>query len=171
MPPGGPRLAGRLSAVALLALAAAGCRGGPDTEAQLRARQQALDPLQLWLVEAMDGAGRVQGRAYVCTDAAVRETFLRARAEINGEPCLDDAGPVVKPGLWTIRCRAQGRRFAVSAVTRGDPQRDFRFDFALTPLDHATDGARQTRRFRKVGACPAGWNIGDQAPPGGRPRA
>ena len=167
----GPAARVRFFAAVLLALSLAGCKAAPDTTAQIRARQQAIDPLQLWLVEAIDGAGRVQGRAYVCADTAVRETFLRARAEIDGEPCLDDAGPVVRPGLWTVRCRAQGRRFAVSAMTTGDPARDFRLDFALPPLDHATGAARQTRRFRQVGPCPAGWNIGDQAPPGGRPGA
>lgn len=159
----------RLVATALMLLGLAACNGSSDTEAELLARQQAIDPPTLWLVEALGADGEVRARVYVCADKALRETFLRTRAEINGEMCRDDSRPVVKPGLWAVRCEARGRRFAVSANTAGDPARDFRLDFALTPLDRQTGTVRQIRHFRSIGACPGGWRIGDQTRPAAAP--
>jgi hypothetical protein len=155
---------------------AAGARV-PDTETAILARQKAIDPPQLWLVDALGEDGAVKGSVFVCADTAIRETFVRARAEVNGAPCRDTTSPVVKPNGWALSCVANGQPFAVSAATFGDPQRDFRLDFALTPLKfiypppaHWPATVRQLRHFRRIGDCPNGWRIGDQAKPGRRPR-
>lgn len=164
-----------LTLAALLALAA--CDSGPDTQTELLARQQAIDPPQLWLVQVLDDAGAAKASVFVCADTTLRETFVRTRAEVNGEICRDTTSPVMKSNEWALRCQAGGMPYAISASTVGDPERDFRLDFGLTQLffDPTVAGSkrmsvRQSRHFRRIGACPTGWRIGDQAKPGKRPR-
>lgn len=170
---------GVLAIAAVFALAAgsfAAGSGAQDTESKVLARQQSIDPLQLWQVDALSETGAVKASVFVCADASLRETFVRARAEVNGEICKDTTTPVMKENGWALRCAADGRPFAVSASTIGDPERDFRLDFAITELffapspgDPKPAQARQSRHFHRVGHCPAGWRIGDQAKPGHRP--
>jgi hypothetical protein len=158
----------RLAAIlALLWLTA--CDGGAQTAARIAARQQAMDPPQLWLIERLDTAGRASDPTYVCADTPMREGFARTRAEIDGVECRQTARPVVKSGVSALRCEAAARSYAVSAMVRGDPARDFRLTVAVTPMDPALGAARQTHRFRRLGLCPAGWRIGDQGPPQTRP--
>jgi hypothetical protein len=167
---------GRTAMVLGVLLALGACDGAPDTETRILARQQAIDPPQLWLVQALGDAGAVKGSVFVCADTALRETFVRTRAEVNGEICRDTTSPVMKTNEWALRCEAGGLPFAISASTVGDPQRDFRLDFGLTQLYYFPTvtgpqrmSVRQSRHFRRIGACPAGWRIGDQARPGKRP--
>jgi hypothetical protein len=150
----------------------AACDAGRATETQIRARQQAIDPPQLWLVQV--GGERRAGTAsvFVCADSSLREAFVRARAEVNGAPCLDTTPPLARGNAWSLRCEAKGEAYAVSTTTLGDLTQDFRLDFALTPIEHipGVETVRQTERFRRMGACPDGWRIGDQARPGRKPR-
>jgi hypothetical protein len=147
-----------------------------DTETKILARQQAIEPPQLWRVDALTETGEVRASVFVCADTALRETFVRTRAEVNGEICKDTTMPVMKGNGWALRCAAHGLPFAVSAATIGDPERDFHLNFGLTELYHYPTAdaprpmsARQSRHFRRLGACPAGWRIGDQAKPGKTP--
>jgi hypothetical protein len=169
-----------------LALGLGACHAAPSTSDELVARQRAIDPPQLWLAQVLGDGGKVKGQVFVCADSALIEGFARARAEINGRPCVDATSPRVKPNGWTLRCTAGRRGFAVSSVTVGDLQQDFLVNFSLTELTYFTVGShpnftlqndpppqsvRQVRRFRHIGACPSGWRIGDQARPGRRPRS
>jgi hypothetical protein len=164
-----------LTVLALLSLAA--CDGDPKTETTILARQQTIDPPQLWRVEVIGDAGAVRTAVYVCADTPLREAFVRARAEVNGKACTDTTSPIVKPNGWALRCVADGRPFAVSAAAIGDLEHDFRLNFGLTELfyfrtasDPSPITVRETRHFLHMGPCPAGWRIGDQAKPGHRPR-
>jgi hypothetical protein len=169
-----------LAIAAVFALAAATYAASfdsRDTETQLLARQQALEPPQLWQVDALSQTGAVIGSVFVCADTNLRDTFTRTRAEVNGEMCKDATGPVMKENGWALRCVAHGHPFAVSASTVGDPQRDFRLNFGLTEIYYFPEGTnpppvsvRQSRHFHRIGACPYGWRIGDQAKPGRKPR-
>lgn len=163
--------AARLGLAALLLIGLSACDLGGDTTAQILTRQQAIDPPQLWLVQLTEMTPAQGAAVFVCADSALRESFVRARAEINGQPCEDTTLPLLKDREWVLSCRAHGQAFTVSASTLGDLDRDFRLNFALTPLFDANGvgTVRQSRRFRLVGACPAGWRIGDQAKPGRRP--
>lgn len=164
---------GPLAAVLPLLLGLAACHGSHATETRLLTRPQTSDPPQLWLVQVIDEKEKATASVYVCADAPLREAFVRTRGEVNGEPCRDTTPPEEKANEWSLRCEADGRRFAVSSSTVGDLTQDFRLNFALTPCfdPPGVQAVRQTRRFRRVGACPAGWRIGDQARPGQRPPA
>jgi hypothetical protein len=164
---------------ALLGLSA--CDLGQATQNEILTRQQALDPPQLWRVEAIGRDGAVQSAVYVCADTNLRETFTRTRAEVNGQLCKDSTDPIMRPNGWALSCQVNGRPFGISATTVGDLQKDFRLDFELTELypgyhhyllsgDPAPVTASQIRHFLRMGPCPSGWGIGDQAKPGRRPR-
>ncbi|THD60311.1 hypothetical protein [Phenylobacterium sp.] len=168
----------RLRPLALLALLGlAACDIGRASRTEILARQQALDPPQLWRVEVIGRDGAIQAAAYVCADRTLRETFTHSRAEVNGQPCEDTTYPYLRPNGWSLSCQANGRPFGVSATTVGDLQKDFRLDFVLTELYHYRTPkqpdpvtASQVRHFLRMGPCPSGWSIGDQAKPGRPPR-
>jgi len=156
-----PLVRARWLAPALL-LALAGC-GAPHTESRLATHQAQVDPPMLWRVEALDAAGNPSAALTVCADSTLREGFARATAEVAGMPCVPMKDRVEKDGLFAVRCELNGQRFGLTVNRSGDPERDFQIDFALKALDGTDAGARQVRRFRRIGPCPAGWGIGDQA--------
>jgi hypothetical protein len=148
-------------AYALLSLVLlAACHGGPSTEAQLVARQAAVDPPRLWLMEDTDGSG-ARSSAWVCADTPMRQTFAKTNAEIQGIPCADTVPPVLRPGFSAHRCEAGGRRYAITSQIEGDLARDFRLTVMVTPLSADLGAATTTRRYSQLGACPAGWRVGD----------
>ena len=147
--------------VAALLLAA--CDRGPGAEARMLARQQALDPPRLWRIEALDGAGKVQGVSFVCADPPLSQTFARIHPVVDATPCGTTFGPVADGGWSTLRCRAEGRSYVFSSRTDGDPARDFRLAVTVTPLSRDLGPSRQVRRFQRLGGCPATWRVGDQA--------
>ena len=157
----------RSAFLALALLAVAGCRAPSSTEARIVERQRAMDPPQLWLAEVTGGPQAAA--VFVCADDRVRQGLTAARAEVNGTPCASIGNPVEKPGLYAQRCGADGVRYALHVTTEGDQARDFQVAFALQSLDGPAAAVRQTRRYRLIGPCPAGWRIGDQARPGKQP--
>jgi hypothetical protein len=149
-------------AIPLLSLVLlAACHRGPSTEAQLIARQAAVDPPSLWLMEDADAEGSVRAVAWVCADTPMRETFAKTNAEIEGTPCRDTVPPVLRPGFSAHRCEVDGRRYAITSQAVGDQQRDFRLTVMVTPLGPDAGPARTTRHYSRLGACPAGWRVGD----------
>ena len=150
----------------LLLLALSACEA-PDVQARLEARQAAYDPPQLWRVQALGDGGAVTGEILVCTDSSMRAGFNRADAEtMDGRPCRPRRDPVERPGLYANRCELDGHPFGMTVNRTGDPDRDFTVAVALRALYGAGAASRQIRHFQKVGACPAGWEIGHQAHPG-----
>lgn len=159
--PGRGRRPAPLLAAAFAAVGLAACDAGGDT-ARIAARQAAIDPPQLWQAQAVIGRGIVMRTVRICADQKLRDSFRRAEPEVNAEPCRA-LGPVVtKPGLYALRCAAGGHRFGVTVTTRGDMDRAFEVRYAVAPLDLDRGPFVQTVRYRALGACPAGWRIGDQ---------
>ena len=156
-----PLVRARWLAPALL-LALTAC-SRPSVESRIAAHQAAVDPPGLWRVEALDAEGQPMAALRVCADTTMREGFMRATAEFAGQPCLPLKGGVDRPGLFAMRCEINGRRFGLTLNRTGDPAQDFEVAFALKALDGTDVEARQVRRFRRLGPCPVGWGIGDQA--------
>ena len=148
-----------------LPLALAAC-SQQEAQARLEAQAAAVDPPTLWRVQSLAGDGAITGETLVCADAAMRAGFDRANAEVDGVPCVSPRPGVERPGLYANRCLLAGRPFGLTVNRTGDPERDFTLAFAFRPLDGSGAASRQVRRFRRIGACPAGWKIGDQARPG-----
>jgi hypothetical protein len=150
-------------AAGLVALGLAACDGrGDGEEARLAARQAAIDPPRMWEAKAVIGRGIVMRTVRICADQKLRDSFQRAEPEVNAQPCRT-LGPVVaKPGLYALRCAAEGHRFGVTVTTRGDMDRAFEVRYSVAPLDVERGPFIQTVRYRLLGACPTGWHIGDQ---------
>ena len=159
-----PLVRARWLAPALL-IVLAGC-SQPAREARLAARKAQMDPPALWLAQSFDADGKVTGAVQICADSMIRDGFTRGNAEVGGQPCLARKTGVEQPGLYANRCELNGVRFGLTVNRTGDLERDFTVAFALTALDGSGGKARQVRRYQKVGPCPAGWSIGDQAKPG-----
>lgn len=123
-------------------------------------RQAAVDPPQLWRAAVLDPGGGVRGSVEVCADQTVRSGFTHPLPQINGEMCLQMGKAVDRPGLYATRCIAHGQRFSVNTGWTGDLTRDFTVTFATRPLQMEDPGAVQVTRYRRLGACPAGWRIG-----------
>lgn len=153
----------RLNACTLVMLVLVGCSPGPDTAQRLLARQQAIDPPQLWLVKDLDAAGQVRAMVWTCADTPMRRTFGHTHAEVDGTPCRNLAPAIEAPGLETLRCEADGRRYAFSTQTRGDLKRDFQMTVTVIPLGGEAGPGREIRQYRRAGPCPTGWQVGDQA--------
>jgi hypothetical protein len=143
------------------ALLLAACQRGPSIEAQLMARQQAVDPPSLWVMEDTQAPGALHGSAWVCADTPMRQTFAKTNAEVAGAPCNDTVPPVVRPGFSAHRCESGWQRYAITSQTQGDLTRDFRLTVMVTPLSAGLGPAQITRHYRRLGACPAGWRVGD----------
>lgn len=152
--------------LAPVVLALAAC-GAPAAQSRLTAIQAQRDPPELWRVESLDAQGRISGAIHVCVDQSMRDGFGRADAEIWGRPCLPHRDAVDTPALYAVRCEIDGRRFGLTLNRSGDLRHDFTAAFSLTSLDGVRATAKQVRHFRREGACPSGWIIGDQAKVGG----
>ena len=158
----GARACAPPAAPLLAALLLAAC-GAPSGAKLVEVRAARIAPPQRGRAEALDAAGAPSGAIQVCTDTALRAGFLRANAEVDGQPCAPHRDAVDKPGLYAVRCDLGGRTFGLTQTRTGDPARDFQVRFRLAALDGTDAVAAQTRHFRKLGACPAGGQVGDQA--------
>ncbi len=156
------------TAIALLALTACAER---ESAVTLLARQAAADPPTLWLVEALDPQGQPRDAVRVCADSPVRYGFTHPIPVAGGAMCLRERNAWrARPDGYVERCELNGVRYGLRVAVVGDPQQDFTVHFAMHPLNGAFEGPRQARRHRLLGACPAGWAIGDSDKPGDGPR-
>jgi hypothetical protein len=142
----------------------------PQSEAFWRARQAATDPLELWSVETSPSeAGWAAVR--ICTDSNLRKGFTHPLPAIGSQQCDPMENDASGEGdRYAVRCTLNGRTFGVSSVTSGDRARDFTVAYSVTDLagflaapDQSGSEAQQTRRYRRLGACPAGWDAGDSS--------
>jgi hypothetical protein len=153
------------SSVLILSLAALVGREGPTRTAELVRRKAALDSPQLWSVEvapAQVGWPPVQ----LCTDAAMRAGFQRPDGVVGEQSCLPIEPARVDGNRLAFRCTLNGQMLGMSSTRVGDLQRDFTTRFEVTNLAGFLSGRTdatyaQTRRYRRLGACPFGWAVGD----------
>jgi hypothetical protein len=156
-----------LAACGLLLVAACDGRAESRSEAFWRARRDRIEPPQLWSAQ-MTGP-RPAGRAVmICTDRQLRNGFVRPQPEAAGQSCIGFGEVVATRSGSVFRCRIGERRFAVYSLVQGDRSRDFTSSFTIRPLDENGPEYRQVVRYRRLGACPAGWDLGDATDQQGR---
>ncbi|MDB5430340.1 MAG: hypothetical protein JWP35_1456 [Caulobacter sp.] len=163
----------RLSALpALLALSAVSACNQPDPIAAMQARQAAADPPQLWSVQVTDASARPGDKPILmCTDRLIRTGFLNQHAFTQTDSCQPERAPVVKPDSVSMRCAMGGESYAIYNAAKGDQAKDFQVTFTMRSIQGDAVSLRQTRRYRHIGPCPAGWKIGDATDRYGRPAA
>jgi hypothetical protein len=144
------------------------------TEGFLARRQAAVDPPELWSIEvvpAQPGWPAVR----LCADAFMRAGFVRPEGMAGNQPCQQIGEALNEPGRLSFRCTLNGHVLGTSARVKGDLASDFTAVYAVTDLSGFLAGrplsnVEQTRRYRKLGACPAGWAVGDSTDRRGRRR-
>lgn len=151
----------RWAAAGLVMALLAGCDDRARLQARLEARQATVDTPQLWRAEAVGPDGAVLGAVRICADTRLQEGFSRARAEADGVICAP-ASDYVDGVDAPLTCFLRGSRFLIRTYRQGDPTRDFTVLTVVRQMDGARQRTEQRLRFRRLGACPAGWAIGRQ---------
>lgn len=151
------------AAAGLLGLAACGPAHKASSEGP--AAPSPTGATNLWRIEAIND-GKVVKTLDMCADAVVQSTFSRPAPEIGGQPCQVAPGAKTTDGSYAARCRLGGNNYVVSATQTGDLSRDFTVEMSVARQDKNGPTYEQTRRYVKLGACPAGWQAGDSAAPG-----
>ncbi len=157
-----PVLCSAAAIVVLLGLSA--CERPHKTAA---APAAAVEQPQLWRIEVMSG-DTATSRIDICADSAVRAGFTRPGPEVGGMPCVRVKGGDRPDGTYSALCRTDDQLYRVGSATKGDKARDFTVEMAATRQDRKGPNYEQVRRYRLIGACPAGWRIGDSAAPGAK---
>jgi len=121
----------------------------------------------LWNIEAIND-GKVVRTVQICADEMIRSSFSRPTPEFKGQPCDRAPNASDTSGSYAARCRMDHQNYVISATTRGDPASDFTVDMSVARQDKSGPTFEQTRHYVRVGACPAGWAIGDTAALGDR---
>lgn len=120
---------------------------------------------KLWSIEVMDGDKAVS-RVDICADSAVQQSFARPAPEVNGQPCERLRAPIETAEAYSLRCHVGDRYYRARADVTGDRARDFTVTMTVKRQDRKEPMYEQVRRYRLVGACPAGWRVGESAAPG-----
>ena len=125
-------------------------------------------PPQLWSAEVVDAGGTPTVSTLFCADERLRRSFERAVPQVNGRRCEPVGRTVSAGGLFTGRCRAEGRLFVFRTVSDRDPDGSFIVDTMVRAVPPGRFIVAQSRLYWRTGACPAGWRVGDAAAPGAR---
>lgn len=138
------------------------------TEANLAPKDVALAGAgrhQLWRIEVMQN-GQPSQPLEICADQAIEASFSRPVPTIEGRECVRVDDPTDTGATYSVRCRIDDQLYRVGSVTNGDRAREFTVEMAVSRQDKKGPSFEQVRRYTRVGACPAGWKIGDSAAPG-----
>jgi len=147
----------RLSVVLLAALIPllAACEN-TDTAAKFRERQRRYDPLQLWSVEVV--SPQKSAPITICVDTFLREGFVRPLPNEAGKQCALNEPPIITGDRIKMYCTLNDRQYIVRATVKGDPRTAFDLYYGISSDEVSM---RQTRRYKRLGGCPEGWDIGD----------
>jgi hypothetical protein len=118
-------------------------------------------PPQLWSIQVIEEPH--PGRPIrICADDLIRSGFVIRALRLNGQPCVTASLKL------NYLCTLAGRAFGVSTLISGDPAQRFIVRASVTDIDRQTTVYRRVLSFRRLGACPAGWTIGDATDQRGR---
>ena len=121
-------------------------------------------PPDLWTIEVLGDDGAATTTVNICADDKVQEGFSRPSPEVNGQACVRVGEAVETDGTYSVRCRIDDQLYRVGASVEGDKSAEFPVNMAVTRQEKKGPSFEQTRRYRKVGPCPVGWENGDSAP-------
>jgi hypothetical protein len=162
--PAGAAIQGLALATLLLGTSLAGCDLGEPSRMseRIEARQAQQQPPELWRVEQIRRDGAIQGVVQVCVAPVHLVGFRRPAAEVNGQPCVTYGPAVSTDEVFATSCAVGAIPFKLRVTTKGDTAEAFETWFSLTPVADVSSTAVQDRRYRRLGACPTGWRIGQQ---------
>ncbi len=100
----------------------------------------------------------------------MQAAFVRTVPVADGKTCAFVRKPVVSAAGFSARCQMEGVEFTVHASARGDLARDFSVETVMVADTTPPRQFTPTLHFKRLGACPAGWRVGDSAVSGGAPQ-
>jgi hypothetical protein len=139
-----------------LTLCLAACEDSNAAAERFRERQRKYDPLQLWSVQVT--WPERSSPITICADTFIREGFVRPLPNYAGKQCALHEPPTVMPTRVVMRCTLNDNDYLVRARVFGDPRSEFDLDYVIKGPG---PDVRQIRHYKKLGPCPAGWEIGD----------
>ncbi len=98
----------------------------------------------------------------------MRIGFVRPSPAIGSKPCIRNGKPVERTDNYAFRCDLGGQEWAVVSYWRGDRSQDFTDTISVSSLDAPGTAYSQTLHYRRLGACPSGWSIGESRDRQGR---
>lgn len=125
------------------------------------ARRAQLQPAEI--VPAQAGVMAVK----VCADSRIHVGLARPAVRAGDAGCEPVGKEVVANGVAIQRCVLNGETWVTTAAVKADLARDFVLVQSAEPVS-GDGGYSQTRRYRLIGECPEGWNIGDSTDQQGR---
>jgi hypothetical protein len=137
------------------------------SQAAAPAAAPAPEAPKLWSIEVMQDDKAVS-RIDICADEAVRASFARPAPEFNGKTCERVNQATETAAIYSVKCRMDERLYRVGATKTGDEARDFTVDMSVKRQDAKGPIFEQARHYRLIGACPAGWVVGDSQAPGAK---
>ena len=143
-----------------------GCDLGSGRQPSWAERKAAAERRELWSVEVV---GAKTEPAPICTDIAMRIGFVKPAPAMGATPCMRNGKPVETAASYAFRCELGGQEWAVVSYWRGDRNQDFTDMISVSSLDEPDKAYSQTRHYRRLGACPSGWAIGESRDRQGRP--
>jgi hypothetical protein len=145
----------------LLASLVSACGEGPERARQRAiARQAAIDPPELWSAEVLPVQPGVAA-VTLCTDSRIREGLARPALMLAQSPCRPVGEPVKTETGEVQRCVSNGEAWMATSRVTGDRTSDFTATLKAVAINDDNARFEQVRRFRKLGACPEGWAIGE----------
>ncbi|WP_269714714.1 hypothetical protein [Caulobacter sp. NIBR2454] len=148
----------RFAAATLCAFLLLGCERETAFE-RLSSQAAASNPPRLWAVSVIRN-GDEAAKVTLCASDEIRAGFTRMIPMHDGKACALSAQPEFLENRVKIRCVADGRPMLVENFTKGDVAREFSVYMRMRSLDGGEVVREQTRRYRLLGACPAGWAAG-----------
>lgn len=149
----------RLAAVLTLLLPLVAACDREATTAKWRERQMAADPPALWSVEVLGSNARP---VQICADSLVLNGLAAPLPDAPDAYCVRrDRAPEAVASHASV-CQLGSIEYKVAVTVTGDTASAFDAAMRATTPRRPGEAVEQTRRFKRLGACPEGWAIGDR---------
>jgi len=107
----------------------------------------------------------------ICANSRIVQGFSTITPSFGGKSCERQApdGDLIPTEHGSrYRCHLNETVYAVSSGQVGDPARNFLVSASVHPLTGDGPDYARDMRFRRLGACPAGWRTGEATDQQGR---
>jgi hypothetical protein len=151
--------------LAILGLALTGC-GDPRLSAASPAVRRGPPP-RLWLIKVSGEADAGQD-IRLCADRKLEAGLTAIGPDFAGRPCRQEGYSSAIPPDQSYKCLVDGREFGIATHVSGRYPADFTAASTVVDLDAQRSVYSRALAIRRLGACPAGWKVGQATDQAGR---
>ncbi len=149
------------SGLALGAACLAGCDydSGARAIGRMQAEHDRIDPPVLWSIQVVDEADN--GRpVLICANHRIVSGFSSIAPSLGDRDCVRSRDMYETDNGFHYRCKIGDVSYGVSSSRFGDAERDFQVHSSAHALSFGGVDYDRTLRFRRIGACPPDWKLG-----------